>query len=319
MAAMASGRREHLENANALLAQLAHREGQTMYWTLEANTSPFHGWGSAGRVETTALAVEALALYNAGRRDPETDDRIGRGLQFLLTHKDRYAVWYSTQATQNVVEAMIVAMPPAAETARAPEASLIVNGRMVRKIQFPNPNEATGPIAVSIENYIEKGNNKIEIVRSESAAAMNASLITSYYLPWADSQATNEENFRSGPTRALRLKAGFDHNSGKPGDRIHCSVEVERIGFQGYGMMLAEIGLPPGAEVDRASLEESGSYEVQPDRIVFYLWPQAGGTKLGFDFRLRYRMEAMTAPSRVYDYYNPEESATVAPVRFTVR
>ena len=148
---------------------------------------------------------------------------------------------------------------------------------------------------------------------------MNASLITSYYLPWADSQATNEENFRSGPTRALRLKAGFDHNSGKPGDRIHCSVEVERIGFQGYGMMLAEIGLPPGAEVDRASLEESGSYEVQPDRIVFYLWPQAGGTKLGFDFRLRYRMEAMTAPSRVYDYYNPEESATVAPVRFTVR
>src|SRR5438045_3262154 len=165
MAAVASGRREHLENANALLAQLAHREGETMYWTLEANTSPFHGWGSAGRVETTALAVEALAL--AGRRDSETDDRISRGLQFLLTHKDRYAVWYSTQATQNVVEAMIVAMPPATETARAPEASLIVNGRMVRKIQFPNPNEATGPIAVSIENYIEKGNNKIEIVRSE--------------------------------------------------------------------------------------------------------------------------------------------------------
>jgi hypothetical protein len=27
----------------------------------------------------------------------------------------------------------------------------------------------------------------------------------------------------------------------------------------------------------------------------------------------------MTAPAVVYDYYNPEANATVAPVRFTVR
>ncbi len=48
-------------------------------------------------------------------------------------------------------------------------------------------------------------------------------------------------------------------------------MKAERVGFRGYGMMLAEVGLPPGAEVDRASLEEamrdSGwgvqSYEVQ--------------------------------------------------------
>ena len=65
-------------------------------------------------------------------------------------------------------------------------------------------------------------------------------------------------------------------------------VHAERVGFRGYGMMLAEVGLPPGADVDRPSLDSavsaSGwdlqSYEVQPDRVVFYLWPRAGGTRV---------------------------------------
>jgi hypothetical protein len=73
-------------------------------------------------------------------------------------------------------------------------------------------------------------------------------------------------------------------------------------------MMLAEIGLPPGSEVERESLEtarESGSiqgYEVQPDRVVFYVWPEASRSKFEFQFRLPYGMDAMTAPSVLYDY-----------------
>jgi hypothetical protein len=90
-------------------------------------------------------------------------------------------------------------------------------------------------------------------------------------------------------------------------------------------MMMAEIGLPPGANVERDSLEAARGYlgvqgyEVQPDRVVFYVWPSAGGSQFTFRFRLRYRMDAMTTQSVIYDYYNPEARATVAPVRFTVR
>jgi len=60
------------------------------------------------------------------------------------------------------------------------------------------------------------------------------------------------------------------------------------------------------------------SYEIQPDRVVFYLWAAAGGNSFSFDFGLRYRVEAMSAPSLIYDYYNPEANATIAPVHFTV-
>jgi hypothetical protein len=119
------------------------------------------------------------------------------------------------------------------------------------------------------------------------------------------------------------LKVVYDQRDLKLGASVQCHVSVERVGFRGYGMMIAEIGLPPGAEVNRESLEQSKSavdgYDVQPDRVVFYVWPNAGGTSFNFSFRPRYRIDALSAPSLLYDYYNPESNATVMPVRFTIR
>jgi len=325
IAAIASGREEHVENAQALLTTLAHREGGTIYWNLEANTTPFYGWGEPGRIETTALAVEALSKLQARHPAADTADRMSRGLEYLLTHKDRYATWYSTQATQNVLEALIAAIPIAGEGSGSSEASVVVNGRVARTVHLPSPQDAVGPITVALAEELTKGPNKIAIARSGGAAAMNASVITTYYLPWAESETTAQESFKTGEKRALRVKVLYDRNDPHVGERVHCTVEAERIGFRGYGMMLAEVGLPPGAEVDRASLEQAemspgvSGYEIQPDRVVFYLWPVAGGTSFGFDFQMRYRIEAMSAPSLVYDYYNPEANATVAPVLFTVR
>jgi hypothetical protein len=92
-------------------------------------------------------------------------------------------------------------------------------------------------------------------------------------------------------------------------------------------MMLAEIGLPPGADVDRESLEraaqESGRdlnhYDVLPDRVIAYLWPRAGGLKFSFKFKPRYGVKAQTAPSALYDYYNPEARVLIAPSRVVVK
>jgi hypothetical protein len=153
---------------------------------------------------------------------------------------------------------------------------------------------------------------------------LNAAVLASYYVAPGDATSTTEENRQNGDTRALLLKVHFDRTDLDLKDPVTCSVQAERIGFKGYGMMLAEIGLPPGAEVDRASLEkekEEGlidAYDVQPDRVVFYLWPSAGGSKFEFRFHSRLRMEAKSGPSLLYDYYNPDASATVSPVRFVV-
>ena len=322
IAAASSSRSDHIANARALLVQLAHREGGGIYWNLEANTTPFYGWGTAGRLETTALAVEALMRMQAGKpqdkQDDELRDLIQGGLQYLLTHKDRYCVWYSTQATQNVVEAIIYALHGGNEDAPPQDATLLVNGRSAGMLHLPAAKDVVGPVVLDLPDALNKGSNKLELFVPGGTAAMNTQLISTWYIPWAESSATAIQNFKPGDTRALRLQVGFDRTQAAAGDAVMVHVEAERVGFRGYGMMLAEVGLPPGAEVDRASLESAGSYEIQPDRVVLYVWPVAGGASFDFRFRLRYRCDALTAPSLLYDYYNPENRAIVAPTRFIV-
>jgi hypothetical protein len=60
-------------------------------------------------------------------------------------------------------------------------------------------------------------------------------------------------------------------------------------------------------------------YDILPDRVVVYLWPQAGGLKFDFQFRPRMAMKAQSAPAEVYDYYNPEARTVVAPARFVIK
>ncbi len=314
----------HIANAREMLARLAHQEGSTTYWNLEVNTTPFYGWGYAGRLETTALAVEALAKLQTLAANAAEQEQLNRGAQYLLTHKDRYATWYSTQATQHVLEALILAMPQAKAGAADASATILVNGTKVASIQLPKPNEVSGPKVIDLAKGFARGNNRVEIQRTGAGAALEANVITSYYVPWAVSEAKKEESLKAGDTRALRLKVSFDRREIAIGDRVTCRVEAERIGFYGYGMMIAEVGLPPGAEVDRESLEKArgagvDGYEVQPDRVVFYLWPSAGGSAFEFAFRPRFAISALSAPSLLYDYYNPDASAAVLPVRFSVR
>ena len=108
---------------------------------------------------------------------------------------------------------------------------------------------------------------------------------------------------------------------------ITCRVKAERVGHRGYGMLLAEIGLPPGADVDRSALDTAmkssnwaiDSYDVLPDRVIVYLWPRGGGSEFDLKFRPRIAMNAKSPGSIVYDYYNPEARATMPATRFVIR
>jgi hypothetical protein len=148
----------------------------------------------------------------------------------------------------------------------------------------------------------------------DSAGGATAELVTSYYVPWP------EEETRSAEDENLSLRVAFDTQEAEVGERVTCTVFASRVAFRGYGMMLAEIGLPPGAELDVASIERSiekhGWYEKQPDRVVFYLWSRPGGTELSFEFSPRFSGEIVSVPSVLYDYYNPEAEVVVPPARF---
>jgi hypothetical protein len=301
------------------LRSLAHEERGATYWALETNT-PFYGWGIAGRVETTALVVQALARYCAsqGAACEEEQKLVNRGLVFLLKQKDRYGVWYSTQATINVLDAMLALMSHNRSEARESTAEIVVNGRAVQTVTIPSSRELTSPIVIDLAKFLSAGKNVVEIKRPGGGPAASVQAVANYYVPWSNTAERKSD---------LRLLAKFDKTESKTNDEITCHVEAERVGFSSYGMMLAEIGLPPGADVDRSSLETAMTssewsltqYDVLPDRVVVYLWPRAGGVKFDFKFRPRFGLKAKSAASVIYDYYNPDSRTVVHPSTFKIK
>jgi hypothetical protein len=333
-AAFAANNLEAGSTAASRLRAMARSEGGMAYWSQEANT-PFYGWGLAGSVETTALVIQALvrdAETNGDDHAVEADKQlVDRGLLFLLKLKDRYGVWYSTQATVNVFDAFSAIASRRRESVNpslnANQTEVLVNGNHAATLEIPNDGRLVPPILVDVTKFLANGENVVEIKRQGQPSEASAQLLATYYMPWSASKAAAQKNARANDSDALRLAVSFDKTTASSSDEITCHVEAERIGFHGYGMMLAEIGLPPGADVDRASIEhamrEAGwginQYDVLPDRLVVYLWPRAGGTKFDFKFKPRFGLKAKSAPSVLYDYYNPEARTTVTPTAFVVR
>ncbi|HKS82801.1 MAG TPA: MG2 domain-containing protein [Candidatus Acidoferrales bacterium] len=324
------------ENSIVRLRSLEHHEGDASYWALETNT-PFYGWGLAGRLETTAVVLQALAKAPGSTGD---DALISRGLLFLLRNQDRYGIWYSTQATIDVLHAMqsltSLSAANSAATAAASKsgskAQINVDGARALTVDLPPANALTGPVEVDLSKFVAAGNHRVEIVRPADSPRASLQIVADYYVPWAHSSEVTDTLSQTAfhqdekASDALRLSINFSAQSANVGDTIQCTVSAERIGFRGYGMLLAEIGLPPGADVDRNSLDTAmksswdiNEYDVLPDKLIVYLWPRAGGTKFSFTFKPRFGMKALTAPSVLYDYYNPEARAVVEPSIFTVR
>jgi hypothetical protein len=346
LASLDAGEPERAKDAITKLRALAHEEGGASYWSLETNT-PFYGWGLAGRIETTALALQALSKYcgmqigdcgfentKKASSNPQSaipiPQLIDRGLLFLLRQQDRYGVWYSTQATVNTLDALVTLLTnnqAASREAQADgKAEVFVNGKLATTLVMPPGNQLSSPLVADLSQFVSPGSNRIEIRRAANSARASLQVVSNYYVPWSKTQATSHAD-KEDSARSLRLGVSYDKIRAGVGDEITCKVEAERIGFRGYGMMLAEIGLPPGADVDRASLEHAmkesdwslSQYDILPDRLIVYLWPQAGGTNFVFKFRPRFGLAAQTAPSLLYDYYNPEARVVIAPTKFMVK
>jgi uncharacterized protein YfaS (alpha-2-macroglobulin family) len=307
------------------LQKMARSEGGAAFWNLETST-PFYGWGTAGRIETTALVVQLLLKFKAQSQKSkaeETNDLISKGTLYLLKNKDRYGVWHSTQATINVLNAITeTASGETNGNQNERVAEIYVNGQKASEIKLPPPNELSFPQIAEIPKNLFSLNNLIEIKIIGSSSATMAQIVQTHYIPWQDFIADGANN----QSPQMRLDYNCDRQQAKPTEEINCEVKTERVGSRGYGMLLAEIGLPPGADVDRASLEKAKSenwslsrYDVLPDRIIVYMWSNPGGTKFNFKFKPRYGINANTPASVVYDYYNEEARATVAPMKFNIR
>jgi A-macroglobulin TED domain/Alpha-2-macroglobulin family/Carboxypeptidase regulatory-like domain/Alpha-2-macroglobulin bait region domain len=325
LAAQASGNKTAALHGLAKLRSMAREEGSAVYWTLEANT-PFYGWGLAGRVETTALAVQALNGPTGASNDAALVDR---GLTFLLKHKDGRGVWLSTQATVTVLDALVGVLSVKGRSEESGQGAFDVylNDSRIATLTGSTGDVGSTALSLDISRGLASGMNRIEVRPSKGSPWSLAEAEITHWREWPASEEVLKRESAHNSESPLNLHVRFDKTTARINDEIGCTVEVERRGFRGYGMMVAEIGLPPGAEIDRESLDRSiaasgwevDHYDILPDLLLAYVWPRAGGTRFEFKFRPRFGMTAKTAPSLAYDYYNPAARAVVPPATFVIR
>ena len=315
LAALSASEPREASRALARLRDLAVRGADSVHWEHSGST-PFFGWGRPGRIETTALALQALAEGQAKGLAVE-DEIVDGAVFFLLGEKDQFGVWFTTQATVRSTEALLAVLATRREAPSAGPAftRVVMNGGDPIEVDL----SGRGPRRVDLTPLLHASENLVEISGGDRGDTM-LELLLEFHTAWGPASESVSEN-------GLRLDVLFDETETRIGEPVLVRVAAERLDARGRGMLLAEIGLPPGSDVDRASLEralrrsDSGlyRYDILPDRIVAYLWPRSRASSFSFTFRPRLAMAAKSAPSTLYDYYNPDSFTVLPPVTFTVR
>src|SRR5262245_42585078 len=207
LAAIDAGEKEGTRRATAKLRALAREEAGYTYWNLESET-PFYGWGMAGKIETTALAVKALKKSGEtsdGRRAEALTDQ---GLLFLIRNKDRYGVWHSTQATINALDTLI-GLNDAEKSGPSGKAEIFVNGKRAGSVIMPQDRRLLNPMVVDLSPFLSRGKNRVEIRRSGDGAQASAQIVETHYELWEGGAAKRRENVEFRNATALRLKVNY--------------------------------------------------------------------------------------------------------------
>lgn len=316
---------ELISRLRTKLLQMAVHDSSGVHWDLD-NLTPFSGWGTSGELETTAMVTRAIegSCHPGGCAD--ATQLLNEAMYFLLRHKDADGVWYSGQATVQVLKSLL---PVAREQLKTQDANnflrVRINGIELDSSDLaalqPDPDVLDAPRSLDLSKYVREGDNRIEFNSGGAGKFAAAQIVTEYYVPWKD--RSRRQQTQPGLTSGLDYGTSCETTSLRVGEEVECHVGLRRFGKNSWGMLLAEVGLPPGAEVDRAGLAKLlkadilQRYELQPDRIVFYLWsPPAEGKEFSFQFRLRYPVDAQSAPSELVDYYNPDLKVVLPPERF---
>ena len=305
------------KNANdALLAGLAGKlhenrieEGQRIYWSPDEQTM-VGGWDDSGKVETTAVVALALMAAQSHAAD------VSGALDWLLSKKDPQGNWgYSTQATVLTLKALIASLSNGSATTAA-SVKVLLDGQEVARRDFNDLN-ADVLWQVDLGSTLAEGEHEVSLAY-EGTGNLMWQIAGKHYLPW--SMVAPE------PAGPLAIDVAYDKTELASDDIINVQVTVTNSDPNESGMMMAELGLPPGFDLDTSALDailgqgKVARYEKTALRLVVYLEPIRPEAPVTFGYVLRATapLEATAPESEAYLYYNREVRTGSAPVHLVV-
>ena len=252
------------------LRKNAHEQNGGAYWMLERNT-PFYGWGRTGQLESTALSLRALV---SDTNHSEADQAlIRKGLLFLLRNEDKDGMWYCGQTTVHVLKTLL-AMVSSGRSEIVGRLSIRVNGKESAVLDLPLAQTVAVPMEADISTLMAAGENSVEL---DATTPRHDECPVGSRIIHPLGKAISRSHRSLMPTQQVRCGSPVEYSNTKlgTGDNVECRV---RAGTPGISWLRHDawvrLASPPGADVDRESLEHAlqgkcygTRYDVLPDRV----------------------------------------------------
>ena len=288
-------------------------ENNLTYWKSPDSQQGYETWtgsrDSMKDLETTALT--SLAYMQAGYK-PQTIYRI---LDYLVTKKDSYGTWSSTQATILSLKAFVHAAEHLKEMKFNATATIHLNGESVMAVRV---DETTSDIVrfIDLGSETKKGSNKLKI-KYEGDGNLYYQITGKYYSPWEKQKESSQP---------LKIEVEYSTKTLKINDLATIKTKITYTGLGTLKLVIVDLGIPPGFSIiteDLDNLKEAGiisRYDIAGRQLILYVQQLESNKSLNLSYRAKamYPIKAHSPKSQVYEYYNPEVRDIAQPVELHV-
>ena len=294
------------------LSGLAKEKDGLFFWEAKSTSGSFSSRGNILTYETTAIAIHAL--IKSGKRLTMAN----KALAYLISQKDDQGTWRSTQATIHCLRALL-ASAAGAPMEDGTSVKVLVDGKEQANLPFNKENSDVLRL-VALKDKIKKGKTTVKLEISSTAGAIAYQIVARYYVPWPKTRVTPVK-------KALTIDVQYDVDTIAINDLLKARVEVSYNRPGASNMALVELGIPPGFSLETNTIEKLvqrgtiARWSLAGNRITLYFTTIRSNAPITFDYALRARnpVKALTPPSWIYDYYEPELRDLAEPVPIEVR
>jgi uncharacterized protein YfaS (alpha-2-macroglobulin family) len=296
-----------------LLNARSDKDGK-VFWTSE-ETGVF-SMGESAAVETTGLAVQALI------KSGQSSEVSRKALLFITSKKESSGNWGTTQATIMALRALLLASEKSGADVRG-HVSVVLNGKIVQQLDLTEANSDL--LHQFVLPGIDAASNEIRLqfIRADGGTGGLAYQVAGrYFVPWQ----------RENAMEPLSIEVSYDRTKLAENDIATATATITSHLAATAKMVMVDLGIPPGFDLQSEDLdafaEKSAGgrgghlekYSLTATQAILYFDALAPHQTLTMHYRLRakYPIRAHTFQSHVYEYYDPQVSATAKPIQLEV-
>jgi hypothetical protein len=308
--------REFTHRAMESLIEARSEKGDEVSWS--AQETGVYSTGESAAIETTGLATQALLKWG------QASETARKALAYLSAHKQASGNWGTTQATIMALRALLLSTELSATDVRGVLA-VNVDGKEVETLKLTEANNDL------LHQFVLKGigaekTHAVEL-KFDGTGGLAYQVVGRFFTPWREEHEGDHEH------EALTIHVAYDRTALAQNDVVTATATVRNNLPAFAKMVMVDLGIPPGFDLlsedlqafqEKTTGDASGRLEKfsqTATQAILYFNGLAPGQTVNLKFRLRakYPIRAKTFESRVYEYYDPAESATAQPIELEVR